>query len=360
MRGLQGLPVNGSLLSEQCLVSTGKFLPVVHPEEANVVRIACYNPAGENIVTCRDNRKAKFLAEVEGLALNTVLESEVCSLDSYIPIYDFRTLDQALQANSNVVGLNLSSILRSAIREKAGIFVPQKIVFRDSLDIAKLCKQKKVILFLSGPDALIEWVWYNREICNLFTQLQRMNFYAVTGFNFSVFGGECPFAHALNQKRSLYSSMLIRQHGLRTIPHVYAINKCHITRYQKWLSENPDVQLITINCQLQRSERDISQVVQSVSEFLVRNPCLHVLLQGFCLNEATRFGALLDRIHFADAKPTKYGQSFRRLDLASSDGPNAVTGDIRDYKSLVAYNVEVRRWEVDCIKREVGNVPKAS
>lgn len=360
MQGLGGSQSNITLLSEQCLVSTGKFLPVVSPEESSFVRVFCHNPAGENIVTCRDDRNSKFLDEVGGLSLDTPLESDVYLFDSYIPIFDFRTISQALQVNSSIVGLNLSSILRSALKEKAGIYVPQRIVFRDVSDIAKLCRQKKVILFLSGPDTLIESVWYNRDYCDLFTQLQRMNFWAVTGFNFSVFGGECPFAHALNQKRSLYSSVLVRQHGLRSIPHVYAVNKYHMARYQKWLSENPEVRLITMNCQLQRSEQDISQVVLAVSEFLAKNPRLHVLLQGFCLNEANRFGSLLERIHFADAKPVKYGQNFRKLELLSSEVIDGVCNDIRNYERLVIHNVEARRREVDGIKREFSKISKAS
>ncbi len=356
MLGLQELPVSLSLLGEQCQVSTGAFSPLISPMEANAVTTCCYNPAGENIITCMDDRKENFLAEVSGLELNTKLKSNIDISNSYIPIFDYRTIEQAYNANLDMVGLNLSSILKSPIREKAGVYIPQKIVFRDMENITRLCEKKKVILFLTGPDALIEWIWYHRDICELFLVLQQMKFWAVTGFNFSVFGGECPFAQALNQKRSLYSSLLIEQQGLLTVPHVYAINEFHMTRYQEWLSINSHVSLITVNCQMQRSRIDIYQVVKAVSELLFKNPNLHVLLQGFHLNEAYRFGILLNRIHFADAKACKYGQNFKRIKGLQQDLAEMTENPKMDYSEMVTYNIIARKQEFDRVRLEFGKI----
>ena len=96
-------------------------------------------------------------------------------------------------------------------------------------------------------------MWWNREAAGFFETISGMGFLAVTGMNFSIFSGECPFSHALNTKKCLSYSEELNRLGVWTIPHVYAINEPQRERWTEWLIARPHVRLVTINTQLQRS-----------------------------------------------------------------------------------------------------------
>ena len=330
-----------------CRVSSGIFLPHIEPAEANHVLVSCVNPSGTNIVTCRDQRLPSFLSEVNGLALDVAPSSSIRTKEPYIPIFDYRTIELAYASKSDVVGLTLVDILVNPLKLVAGHYVVNKIAFRDASIIRGLCSRKKVILFLTGFDVLIETIWHQRSTCELFQQLRLMGFWAVTGFNFSVFGGECPVAQLLNQKKSLISSMLLEQSNLLTIPHIYAVNDFHITRYQRWLNLNPQIQLLTMNCQMQHSSEDIKQLVRAVQAMLIMNDKLHIILQGYWFSELSRFDGFLDRIHIAESMPVKYGQVFRHVNRAIISKPGQYKKDA--YKMLVLENIEYRQHELQQI-----------
>jgi hypothetical protein len=331
-------------------------MPIITPEESHSIRVPCYNPAGENIITCQDNRKELFLGEVGGLQLDTIIRSNVTLPMDYIPVFDPRTLDQAVHSPSPIIGLTLSCIVRSAMTKRVGGFVTQPIRFHPKEKIAAICRAKQVVLFMTGQDTLIEWVWFQRDQCGLFEYIKEMGFLAVTGFNFSVFGGECPFAQALNQKKALYSSELMETFGIAVIPHMYAVNYHHLARYRQWLAKNPVLQLITINCQCQRKQSNISQLVHVVGSLLTENPRLHFLLQGFHFSEIYRLGNLTNRVHFADTKAVKYAQSFKRLGTLNKK-LSALEHQFRPRhcKDLIIENTRIRSAELQHLRNEYGN-----
>jgi hypothetical protein len=344
MQDLQGLFGDTLLPSYHCRVRSGIFMPDIDPAEANQVVVPCHNPSGTNFVSCQDRRIQAFLREVDGLSFNVAPSSTVQVFDPYIPIFDYRTIPLAHKAKSDVVGLTLLDILMNPLRLVAGKYTVPKIAFREAAVIRRLCEEKKVILFLSGLDVLIETIWHQRSVCEFFQQLNMMGFWSVTGFNFSVFGGECPVAHHLNQKKSLASSMLLEEIGLSTIPHIYAVNDFHIKRYQAWLQRNPQIKLVIMNCQMQHKPIDIDQVVRSVQGMLIMNDELHIILQGYWFSKLDRFNGFLDRIHIAESKPVKYGQSFQSVDKKIITRPGQYAKDA--YKSIVLENVEYRIAEM--------------
>jgi hypothetical protein len=315
MQGLIEFPNNPAFYPSLCDVAKGQFLPDVDPREAHGVSISCNNPMRQNIITCKDEFRHEFINEVNGLSLNTTLTTSICDLPSYIPILDLGSSNiEQVPASFPIVGVTLHHIVSQGIVYKAGQYQEQdQIAFRSKILTSKSFEDKKVILFLTGPDTLIEWIWLNREDCKLYETLRKMGFWAVSGFNFSVIGGECAFGQALNQKRSLFSSFQMEQSGLLSIPHVYAITPFHINRWVHWFIRNPAVKLFTINCQLQKSREDIAQIVRTVKCILERVPNLRVILQGFHVDKIDGFGLLLDRIHFADKVPVKYAQNYRRI-----------------------------------------------
>jgi hypothetical protein len=347
MHASQGLFGDHLLPNYNCRVRSGIYLPHIEPAEADYVLISCMNTSGTNIVTCQDQRLPSFLNEVNGLAFDVAPSGRIRIHEPYIPIFDYRTIELAYASKSDVVGLSLVDILVDPLKLVAGQYVVKKIAFRDASVIRRLCLHKKVILFLTGFDVLIETIWHQRSACELFQQLSLMGFWAVTGFNFSVFGGECPVAQHLNQKKSLVSSLLIEENGLFTIPHIYAVNEFHIARYQKWLKCNPHIQLLTMNCQMQHTKEDIKQVVRTVQAMLIMNEKLHIILQGYWFSEVYRLDGFLHRIHIADSKPVKYGQVFQSVNPAITTRPGQFSKS--EYKVLVRENVEYRERELQQI-----------
>jgi hypothetical protein len=204
--------------------------------------------------------------------------------------------------------------LTGGIIHKAGCIHEVKNIKTKTFLLNSPCfKGKNVVLFSSGPDTLIESIWYKRNDIDYFNYVAKMGFYAATGFNFSLFVGECPFAHQLNMKRSLFSSHLYEQSGILAIPHIYALTYFQVRRWCDWLRLNPMVHYFNVNCQLQTSRREISRVVQSIKHIFKSVPGVHAILQGFPINHVQDFGSDIARIHFADSLPHKKARNYQRL-----------------------------------------------
>jgi hypothetical protein len=351
MRGSSEIPKAWNLFSSYCNVSTGAFSPFIQKEEARGVVVPCHNPLGVNIVTCKNPHLNEFLTEVKSLDLDINLTSDVDKLPAYIPILDYGTRN--IDLPFPVVGLTFWDIISKGVKLQAGCFHEEsEIRFKEKILESAGFANKKTLLFLTGADTLIEWLWYNRAECKLFYTLKQMGFWAAGGFNFSVIGGECPFSHALNFKKSLLSSKLIEGAGLLAIPHVYAISRFHIERWIYWFRANPSVRVFTINCQLQKKLSDIEQVVIVVKSILNNVPNLHVILQGFRLHLIEEFGECIERIHLADKKPVKYAQNKRKILfdikrnlLADEYNPNVSVNQLVEYNVLsrCAYFENIRK-----------------
>ena len=341
-------PLNKSIFADCCEVSLGKFLPYIKPAEASSVLNKCDNKFRQNIITCKDEFLEAFINEVNGLEFNVNILNQSINLPLYIPIFDFKTIrNVSIPKSIKCIGISLKDIIKSGFYYKAGrIHEYPNISYRESLLKQPNLKDKKVILFLCGEDTIIEGVWHKRNKSKLFETLREMEFYAITGFNFSVFGDECALAQNLNLKRSLYSSYLLEQSGINTIPHVYALNKYQINRWIDWFRKNPTVKCFTINCQFQRSKKSVEYLLNMINSILFELTYLHVILQGFQFNNIHNLQGLTDRIHFADKKPVKYLIGYRSLirrnHNSSSKNPN------RD--KLLRENIFVRKRELQIYK----------
>ncbi|OQP45423.1 hypothetical protein A4H97_32275 [Niastella yeongjuensis] len=358
MRGLKDTYNNISLFGQDCDVASGNFLPFIEPIEAKGVSVSCNNPFRKNIVTCKDEVRHEFIEEVNGLDFNVKLLSTKLDLPPYIPVLDkVSTHFEISHHIFPVVGFTLRDLLVQSIKESAGALHEQRdIQFCPSILHNGAFKNKRVILFLSGPDTLIEWVWWNRVECQLFSSLSNYRFFAATGFNFSVIGGECAFAQVLNQKRSLFSANLLEQNGIVAIPHVYAINPVQITRWIKWFLKNPNIRYFTINCQLQKRQNDIDQIIKVVNEILLQLPRIEVILQGFPLPQIYKFGINLSRVHFADSVSAKYAQS--RKKIIANPGKNQwryQDNCIESIPEIMIHNLNTRLLFIENMKRLMIN-----
>lgn len=262
-----------------------------------------------------------FENEVGGLAFDTQVNSGVYVLPSFIPAFDYgsRHLQGLNKKHYPAVALTLADILKGyGVKKKAGSLHELEIKFQYGLRLQPAFKGREVILFLTGPDTLIEHVWSHREATKFFKAVKSMGINTIVGFNFSVIEGECPWSHALAQKKSLYACKLAEEAGLKSIPHVYAINDFHIRKYIEWFKQNPNVKYFAVNAQLQGTGHDIQTVIKSVTTILNEVPHLHVVLQGFHYSKLDRFGSLLDRIHLVDKAPIKNAHSKQRYTLLTA------------------------------------------
>jgi hypothetical protein len=274
------------------------------------------------------------------------------NVPDYIPILDNQSIQRVGKNKSlPVIGVTLNDLTKNLVLTKAGrLHVNDKIEFRKNLLVREL-RGKRVILFLTGSDSLIETVWNKRDESRFFEVLKSMGFWAVGAFNFSVIGGECAFAQVLNLKRSLYSAQLLEKSGLAAIPHIYAISNQQIKRWINWLHVNPSVSHFTMNCQLQKAPGDILQIICVVNAILNEVPNIHAILQGFHFNNIEVFGSLLSRIHFAEAKPIKNAQSHLKIVPPSIVGKNSLSynSDL-SLEELMIENINFRRNNIAGLK----------
>ncbi len=338
-----------------CKVGLGKFEPLIKRKEADNVSVSCHNPLGLNIITCRHPHKQEFIDEVGGLALDIKLSSEIEELPFYIPVLDLASGNiGGTPSYLPTVGLTLSDIISGGAKEIAGMYHEvDQIRFREKMLSSRNFRKRNTILLLTGTDTLIETVWYQRENCKLFESIRNMGFQAVGGMNFSVIEGECAFSHALNQKRSLYSAKLLQDSGSLPIPHIYAVTSHQIERWVKWFSLNPEVRLFTVNCQLQKSDNEISKIITVVKTLLRHFPYLHVLLQGFHFDQLYQFGSLLARIHLADKKPVKFAHMRREIIFDSYGKLKDVGRSQKSKKELLSNNITNRYIFLEALRSKI-------
>jgi hypothetical protein len=305
---MDNLGVQGSLpfYEASCDVSTGKFLPYVLSDEARDLKFPCLG-LGTDIIDCKNPDFALHLQSVEGLDLNTIKLKQsglLQLLPNFIPIIEKRLFDCDPNAiESDYIGVNLEDILRRKPIRYAGRYRLSEIVLNYDLQTKPLFKKKKVILFLSGMDELIEVLWRDHLKINFFGELFEFGFFAITAVNFSVFGGECRAGIALNLKRSLHTAKLIDEHRQIAIPHFYWLHQHHLDRIVNWLHENPATRLITVNVQMDANE-DLPSIQEGISCLLRSVPDLHILLEGASQKLLLALSKFSSSLHVAIKNPS--------------------------------------------------------
>jgi hypothetical protein len=286
------------------------FSPHIDPSESEIVRHSCSSHGRMNTITCQDAGKEIFLEEVDGLDLGTVnLTTPSAPLPyDYIPIIPrgmFRR--SAEEIPYSVVGVMINDILTKPIKAKDGYYyVPIGTKIRLDLLDNPVFKGKRVILFSAGQDILIETIWWERHALDFFKIISDMGFLAVTGMNFSIISGECPFGHALNMKKSLCYCQGLDGLGVWSIPHIYAINQHQRERWKDWLNSHPDVKVVTINTQLQRNQKvGMGDSFETIC-FLLKETDVKVIIhgRGKGLPKDIR-RQYADRLHYAASGPQK-------------------------------------------------------
>jgi len=296
-----------SLFCLACVAA--EFAPHVHPNEILAVKHSCAGRGRRNIVTCQDEYRDEFVDEVGGLDMSSIdFGGKFFPLETFIPVVPRGMFERySSEIPYPVVGVMLNDILTKQIGTRKGYYYLPEDTDIDTQILRKpIFAGKHVVLLSCGQDVLIETLWWRRGGFRLFEKIASMRFLAVTGMNFSVFYGECPFSHTLNIMKSLRYCEAFDRLGVWAIPHIYAINQPQRERWKDWLIARPHIKLITINTQLQRSRgRDVREVFQTV-EYLLENTGASILLHGRGSGLSAKVKkAHADRLHFAASGPLK-------------------------------------------------------
>jgi hypothetical protein len=338
-------------------VSTGAFAPAIADLEAQYVTESCNNPFRRNIVTCQDEYRDEFIDEVGGLEFDCTLSPVSFELPAYIPVLDrSASYFQGIPSSMPIVATTLRDMTASQLRSYAGaLHIPKGMRYRTDFPQIPAFRNKRVLLMLSGHDMLIETVWHQRNTSGLYTAIKKNEIDLVTGFNFSLYKGECAFSQGLNLKKSLHSCFEMEQHEIQhPIPHIYAMNEYQVERWITWLQNNPNVQYCAMNCQVQRTPVEISMIVRIVQTLLQAVPHLRFILQGFHFTELYRFGPLLHRIHVADAVATKLAHSRQIIPTVFGQSQKPVFARNRTPAQIAIDNMIARKQDFENIKHQVA------
>jgi hypothetical protein len=341
--------VQGSLpfYEADCDASTGKFLPHVRPEESKDLKFVC-SGLGSDIIDCKNPDLELHLKSVNSLDLNTIKLKQsplLRLLPDFIPIIEGRLFDSDPNSiDSDYIGVSLKDILKRKPVLYAGRYRLSEIILNYDIKDKPLFKKKKVILFLSGIDELIEVLWRDHLRINFFGELAEFGFFAITAANFSVFGGECGVGLALNIKRSLHTTKLIAENGQIAIPHFYWLHQYHLNRIANWLKANPQTRLITVNTQL-NERSDFLAIREGISYLLSSISDLHILLEGPSQALLSEIGEFSSSLHVALKNPSSdalnhvqyfsVGPKFTRSQQTEAEVGTILKRNIKAYKNFL-------------------------
>ena len=179
------------------------------------------------------------------------------------------------------MGLRIGDIITPQPRKNSAGILTTSDNIRIDLSALKspVFQGKKVVLFATGIDVVIEKLWYRRFAINLFEAIASGGFYAVTGMNFSLFLYECPLGHLINLNKSLIFCEELSELGVPIIPHIYAITDTHREMWVNWLKRHPNIQTVLINTQMQRDRISMYEVELTVKA-LLKNTAVSIILNG--------------------------------------------------------------------------------
>jgi hypothetical protein len=257
------------------------YSPFVQSSEKYTVTKPCLGD-GINIIDCHHPLREVFIKDAGGLDMATkTLRRPATSMPSYIQVVPRELFSRpATLITNKIVGVSLKDIFNKQLKLRNGFYqVPKNLDINQAVLSNPIFKGKKVVLLSGGIDALLEHLWWRRHEINLFDKIADMGFYAVSGINFSVFKGECPLAHAININKSLVYCQELDRRGVSTIPHVYAVNDDQRQRWAIFLNDRPNIKLVALNAQLQRSQVSAAVDAQTI-RYLLEHTSVNVILQG--------------------------------------------------------------------------------
>ena len=269
------------LYAPTCLSASGIFMPYIHGNEAKLITMPCTTNS-INTVDCRHGGINKFIDDVgglgfDGIALKNTLQNPLPPFVPVIPKAFFDISPEIIPYG--IIGITLKDVFNNPPQKRAGrLCAPKELTIDENIFSKRLLKEKHVLLFSSGKDSLIELLWPQCDAINFFGKMGSL-INTATGFDFSLFCGECPVGHALNLKKSLVTIADYEQYGIKSIPHIYWANEYHLQRWATFLNNNQDVKTVATNCQCYKTQ-DHDMVCGGIQWLLAHCKRLHFLLEG--------------------------------------------------------------------------------
>ncbi|GEM_PF-3815600 len=297
------------------------LLPYICIEDGENVTSHC-SGTGNKVIDCRHPDLRECINEIDGLDLNEVNAVKVVTpeeLPNFIPVICNRLFKLPSELMPyEIVGVSLADFLGVSVRRINGSLVVSKPKIRSELLRLPIFENKKVILFSTGQDVVIERLWGEIKELNYFEILRKVGFTAVTAINYSLFLNECPIGHSINMKRSLKTFNWTQRAGKIGIPHIYWLNDCHLDRWLNWLDINPLVRLVTINCRLFKKV-DFPLVIKGFKRLTEETDGkLHLLVEGASMKLLECLRSFSANIHVAIKYPTVYAANYIRLDYMNN------------------------------------------
>lgn len=281
MRSSRNRHTQTSLLGYSLCDADG-FTPIIKQSDKGLIETRC--PGNyRNMVDCHCEDIQLFIDEVRGLDFgNKIVQGLSPHIDNMGPVIPREWFDRDPSTIDNeIVGLRIGDVITPRpTRNTAGILTISDDVHID-LSVLKrpIFQGKKVVLFATGIDIVIEKLWYRRFAMDLFKAIAAGKFYAVTGMNFSLFLHECPLGHLINLNKSLVFCEELSKLGVPVIPHIYAITDTHREMWVNWLRNRPNIQTVLINTQMQRDSASMHEVELTVAA-LLENTDANIILNG--------------------------------------------------------------------------------
>lgn len=254
---------------------------LIAPDEKVLVRERC-SGSGINVIDCHCMDLDVYINDVGGLDLATkVLTTSSPRITADVTVVPREWFDHSPESiEGDIVGIRLGDILSEQPRRKWGTLRLSDDVHIDLAALAKPVFQgKRIILFGSDTDVVIEALWWRRNAIRLFDTIASGHFYAVTGMNFSLFMHECPLAQLININKSLLFCSELSKLGIPVVPHVYAVNDHQRSSWVDFLNQHTNIRTVVINTQLQRDKYSMREVEMTVTELLVKTG-VSIMLNG--------------------------------------------------------------------------------
>lgn len=267
----------------EALCDGDQFTELIAFEDKTMVSERCPG-SYVNMVDCHCPNIQDFIDEVKSLDLMTKdITGTTPLIGDVLPIIPKDWFDNPPESiSSEVVGIRLGDVLtHKPYRNNAGILLINPDVRFDFSALKRpVFKGKKVVLVPTGPDTVIETLWFHRFSNEMFDAIAGAGFYAVTGMNFSLFLHECPLGHLINLNKSLLFCEELDKRGVPVIPHVYAINDKQRAMWVHYLQQHPNIRTVLINTQMQRDYASMKEV-ERTTQSLLDETGVSVILNGY-------------------------------------------------------------------------------
>jgi len=330
----------------------GKF-PELPQVEALKVRRACDTAHQEGHLACRNPHFDAFVDEGEGFDLkNKIVGGTSLPLSPYLPVPDRGSSNLLIRfSQAHSIGVTIGDLYPRAIHSRE-----RNLLYREKPDIDRtyldrpIFRGQKLLLFSSGPDALVEGLMRDREEIQLYQNLGSIGFVAITALDLSVNVGDCYAGQILNMGRSLMYARDIEIAGTPAIPNVFAGDAHQRQLWADYLNTYR-IPLVSMNCQLQKRKKEDVAFDKDTLRFLFENVAheLHVILHGFSLTRAHLSGLepYMLRLHFADSAPF-FSAQMHMIEFYSSS-----TGEIESlYQKSRTPDERARVVEANIVARE--------